>query len=402
MASYFRQLSDPRNLLKAWNKLSKKKHSRGFDEQTIEEFKKDLHQNIHRISSELRSGTFEFTPLLGLLYEKPGGGKRPLKIPAVRDRVVLKAVQLLIDYKFDKYNLPCSFGYIRNVRLEDAINRVKYLATLRNIWVLEADMSKFFDSVDQDLLMDKFVRRIGIRSLDNLVRRALKVEVGNLAHFLPDEREMFPQPDSGIPQGGVLSPMLANFYLYPFDKGMSDAGFNLVRYADDFVVMCASEEQARLAYDLAKEILEVDLRLKLHPLGDENSKTRITQFSKGFTFLGLHFQGGQIIPGSKSVKKFKEKITSITDNRQGQNLLKTLTSLRNTIEGWGHAYHMYDSAQTFQMLDNYIRQELSNYLRANGLFGKGHVFGSQQRKFLGVPSLAAIRQRQERKPAIHG
>jgi RNA-directed DNA polymerase len=393
MGNYLRRLSAPENLVRAWKKLSKKKHSRGFDEQTIEEFKRDLDRNIREISVELRSGTFEFTPLLGHLHEKPGGGKRPIKIPAVRDRVVLKAVQLLISHRFDKYNLPCSFGYVPGVSTADAVDSVKRLAASGNVWVLEADMSKFFDTVDQTVLMERFVRQIRTRSLEGLVRRALQVEVGNLDSFRPKERDMFPSPDSGIPQGGVLSPMLANFYLYPFDRGMSDAGFNLVRYADDFVVMCTTEEQARSAYDLAKRILEDNLRLNLHALGDESSKTRISLYSKGFTFLGLHFQGGLITPGSKSVKKFKEKISAITDHRQGQNLLRTLTSLKNTIDGWGHAYEMYDSSETFRSLDAHVREQLANYLRANGLLGKGHVIGNHQRRFLGIPSLEGIQQR---------
>jgi len=242
-------------------------------------------------------------------------------------------------------------------------------------------------------LWTRFVRQIRVRSLENLIRRALQIEVGNLDFFRPDEREMFPVGESGIPQGGVLSPMLANFYLYPFDKRMSDARFNLVRYADDFVVMCTSEGQARSAYDLAKRILEDDLHLKLHALGDENSKTKITLYSKGFTFLGLQFQGGRTTPGSKSVKKFKEKISVITDHRQGQNLLKTLTSLKNTIEGWGHAYKMYDSLDAFQSLDAYVREQLATYLQANGLLGRGHNLGNHQRRFLGIPSLEGIRQR---------
>jgi RNA-directed DNA polymerase len=187
--------------------------------------------------------------------------------------------------------------------------------------------------------------------------------------------------------------MLANFYLYPFDKAMSDAGFNLVRYADDFVVMCDSEQKARKAYDLAKRMLEEDLRLRMHPLGEESSKTRITLYSKGFTFLGLLFQGGQTTPGSKAVKKFKEKIASITDLHEGRNLLKTLTALKNTIDGWGHAFQMYDSFETFQNLDAYVREELSKYFREHGLLGRGHTIGFQQRKFLGIPSLEGIMQR---------
>jgi RNA-directed DNA polymerase len=393
MGNYLWQFSAPENLLRAWKKLPKKKHSRGFDEETIEAFKRDLEQNIRQISRELRSGTFEFTPLLGLLLPKPGGGMRPLKIPAVRDRVVSKAIQIQISHKFAKYNLPCSFGYIQGVSVADAVQRVRELAAAGNVWVLEADMSKFFDTVDQPLLMDRFVRQIRIRSLEDLIRRALRIEVGNLNCFTPDEQELFPLADSGIPQGGVLSPMLANYYLYPFDKGMSDAGFNLVRYADDFVVMCRSEDEARSAYRLAKKFLEGDLRLKLHALDDENSKTRITLYSKGFTFLGLHFQGGQTTPGPKSIKKFKEKISTITDDRQGQNLLKTLTSLKNTIEGWGNAYQAYDSLETFQSLDVHIREQLADYLRAYRLLGRGHTLSSSQRRFLGIPSLEGILQR---------
>ncbi|MGB7683769.1 MAG: reverse transcriptase domain-containing protein [Candidatus Acidiferrales bacterium] len=386
-------MSAPENLLRAWKRLSKKKRSRGFDEQTIEEFKGDLDRNIRQISAELRSGAFEFTPLLGRLHEKLGGGTRPIKIPAVRDRVVLKAIQLLISHKFDKYNLPCSFGYVPGRSTAGAAECVRQLAASGNVWVLEADMSKFFDTVNQTVLTERFVRQIRIHSLDGLVRRALQVEVGNLDSFRPNEREMFPLADSGVPQGGVLSPMLANFYLYPFDKLMSDAGFNLVRYADDFVVMCASEAQARSAYALAKQILEGELHLKLHALEDVNLKTRITLYSKGFTFLGLHFQGGLITPASKSVAKFKEKIAAITDWRQGQNLLRTLTSLKNTIEGWGGAYRNYDSAGTFQSLDAHVREQLSRYLQSNGLLGKGQIIGSKQRRFLGVPSLDEIRQR---------
>jgi RNA-directed DNA polymerase len=110
----------------------KKKHSRGFDEQTIEDFKSDLDQNIRQISAELRSGTFEFTPLLGRLHDKTGGGKRPIKIPAVRDRVVLKAIQLLIAHRFDRYNLPCRFGYIAGISTADAVDCVRRLAEVNH------------------------------------------------------------------------------------------------------------------------------------------------------------------------------------------------------------------------------------------------------------------------------
>lgn len=392
MASYYKHLYAPDHLLLAWRRLSKKKHSRGFDGQTIERFRQELDRNIKAISSDLRLRRFQFTPFLGVLRDKAGGGRRPIKIPAVRDRVVLKAIQLLIAPRFDKYNLPCSFGYVPGVRVADAVNRVRKLAARGNVWVLEGDISKFFDSVDRPLLMDRFVRKIRIPSLEDLVFQALQVEVGNLNEFRPDDRDMFPLGDSGIPQGGVLSPMLANLYLYQFDKAMTDAGYDLVRYADDFVVMCPSQERARAAYSLAKRVLEEQLRLTLHPMG-EGSKTRITLYSKGFIFLGLHFQGGRVTPSSKAAGRFRQKISALTDPQQGWSLLKTLSSLSRAIDGWGHAYLAYDSREAFCELDRQVREALSRYLRAYGLIQQGHLISSRQRRFLGIPSLEGIRQR---------
>jgi RNA-directed DNA polymerase len=392
MQTYLRKLSALPNLYAAWKKLKKKKHSRGFDDQSIDKFKRDLDRNLRGIRDDLRTGRFEFTPFLGVLHDKPGGGKRPIKIPAVRDRVILKAIQLLISHKFDMYNLPCSYGYIPGVKVADAVKRVRDLAGSGNPYVLEGDISKFFDTVDRDILMKRFVHKIRIPSLEDLISRALRVETGNLDDFRPVEREMFPMADSGIPQGGVLSPMLANFYLYPFDKAMTAAGFKLVRYADDFVVMCKTEGEARAAYALAYSVLHDQLKLEIHPLG-ENSKTKITLYSKGFTFLGLHFQGGRVAPSSKASQRFREKVSAITDPRQGLSLLKVLTTLKNTIDGWAHAYHGYDSSEIFQDLDRYVREEFSRFLRFHGLIPNGNLINTDQRRFFGVPSLEGIRQK---------
>jgi RNA-directed DNA polymerase len=393
MLSYFHRLSQVEHLYEAWKRLSKKKHSRGFDQQTIEEFGNHIDHNIRQISRELRSGCFEFTPLLGCLLDKPGGGKRPLKIPAVRDRVVMKAIQLLIVHKFRRYDLPCSFGYIRRISTADAVRRVRELAGDGKVWVLEGDISKFFDTVDRSILINRFLHEIRVPSLEGLISRAISVEIGNLDAFSPFLKDMFPRADSGIPQGGVLSPLLANFYLYPFDQAMTDAGFDLVRYADDFVVMCPSEVKAREAYSLALTVLQDNLHLLLHPIDAEGSKTKITLYSKGFTFLGLHFQGGLVRPSSKAIKKFRERVSTIADPRQGFNLLSTLSSLKHLIDGWAHAYSSYDSLDEFRTLDQHVRQEVSKYMRENGFMSAGHLVSSKQMRVLGVPSMEGILQR---------
>jgi RNA-directed DNA polymerase len=390
--SYFRQLCQIEHLHEAWKKLSKKRHSRGFDQQTIERFGNQLDHNIRQLSRELRSGSFEFRPLLGCLRDKPDGSKRPLKIPAVRDRLVMKAIHLLVAHKFRKYDLPCSFGYIRHLSTTDAVRRVQELARDGKVWVLEGDIAKFFDTVDRFLLMSRFLHEIRVPSLENLITRALQLEIGNLDAFSPFEKDMFPRADSGIPQGGVLSPLLANFYLYPFDRAMTDAGFSLVRYADDFVVMCESEQRARDAYSLAERVLQADLRLVLHPL-TEGSKTRITLYSKGFTFLGLHFQGGLVRPSSKAINRFRESISTAADARQGLSLLATLSKLKHMIDGWAHAYSSYDCSGEFKTLDQHIRQALSQYCQYHGLMVAGHLLSGKQMQLLGIPSLESIRQR---------
>jgi RNA-directed DNA polymerase len=241
--------------------------------------------------------------------------------------------------------------------------------------------------------MDRFLRQIRIRSLQNLITSALRVEIGNLDAFVPFERELFPLADSGIPQGGVLSPLLANFYLYPFDKAMTAAGFDLVRYADDFVVMCSTERKAQEAYSLAQRVLQDELHLKLHPLGDRDSKTKITLYSKGFTFLGLHFQGGLVRPNASAVNRFRDAITKVANPEMGFSLLGTLTKLRHMIDGWGNAYYSYDCEKEFAGLDQHIRQEVSGYLRSHDFMASGHLVSGKQMRFLGIPALEAIRQR---------
>jgi RNA-directed DNA polymerase len=245
MASYYSSLYNPRHLFGAWRDISKSnKFSRGFDERTIKDFSDHLGEEILQLSRELRQKTFAFTPARGVLLEKAGGKKRPIKVPAVRDRVVLTGIKQLISAKFEAFDLDCSFGYIKNRNVGDAIDTVTQLAASGRKFVLEADIKSFFDTVDQGLLIEMFTNEIRARSLRALIEQAIRVEVGNRDSFTPYDRAMFPAPDSGIPQGGVLSPMFANFYLHKFDSAMTTKGLKLVRYADDFVVMCNTRQEA--------------------------------------------------------------------------------------------------------------------------------------------------------------
>jgi RNA-directed DNA polymerase len=394
MSSYYSKLCQLSHLRLAWRRISKtNKFSRGFDDQTIKNFGDYLEDNLEQISSELRNRNYEFRKARGLLIVKQGGGKRPLKIPAVRDRVVLKGIELLISPRLRGYDLPCSFGYVPNKSVPDAIRRVRQLANEGNTWVLEADIKKFFDSVDRPLLIDAFARKIRMSSLTPLIKSSLQVELGNPEDFTPEDRDVFPDADSGIPQGGVLSPLLANFYLHPFDAAMMRAGFNLVRYADDFVVLCRTQAEADRAYRLCLQVIEGKLNLRMHHLGDSESKTRIAMFSKGFSFLGMQFQGASVLPTSKKIRNLREKIESILDLRQGLSLLRTLTKLSNLLHGWANAYEVCDNSSIFAELDAFVREKIGAFLQAHALLQRGWNLTNRNLKFLGIPSIVSLRGR---------
>jgi RNA-directed DNA polymerase len=392
MPSYYSRLSQPSFLLQAWKSISKSnKFSKGFDEQSIKDFSDNLGNEIFQLSRELRGKTFEFTKSRGVLAVKPGGKKRPIEVPAVRDRVVLTAIKQLISTQFEHFDLDCSFGYVKGRSVRDAVDEVVRLASDGREYVLEADIKSFFNSVNQALLLEMFTREIRARSVLPLIERAIRVEVGNLDSFTPLDRAMFPAPDSGIPQGGVLSPMLANFYLHKFDTSMIGGGFNLVRYADDFVVMCRTEQEANEAYDLCLDILEKQLKLNIHHLGEAMGKTRITRYSSGFSFLGIRFENGRVFPTDKVVSRFKDRVLSLTNPNSSGTVLGSLLKLSNVIKGWGNAFKNYDTERLFQELDSFIRDDMSKLLRHHGFYRAHHSLGKHHMKILGIPTLSTIR-----------
>jgi RNA-directed DNA polymerase len=393
MSSCYDRLCKPQTLRRAWRKLNKSnKHSHGFDNETIQAFKDHLDENIEKISNRLKSGEYIFVPLRAKPIPKAGGGIRILRIPAVRDRVVLTALQMLIAPRFEKFDRPCSYGYVKGRSRFDAIAALRKLANDGNRWVLEADIKKFFDKVPRSILKEKFVKQIRIPSITPLVEQAIDLEVGNCDQFNPSERA-FLIAESGIPQGGVLSPMLANFYLSDFDVAMENAGFNLVRYADDFVVMCSSKEEAKRAYTLCLEVLEKNLDLEVHHLGEPGRKTNILHFSGGFKFLGIEFRGDRVIPAQQAVERFKARIAEILEPSNTESLLHALSALRNTVLGWGDAFRPYHSTEVFQQMDEYIREALTLYLRGRGLLAGRDALSKKDVKFIGIPSLLRFKQR---------
>lgn len=397
----FEKLIKKPNLYSAWKSLKKNPTSQGIDGITIKGFQDDLNNHILRIRRDLKDKKYSFNPLKGSLLPKDDGSSRPLRIPTVRDRVVQRAIRNVIDKYFKRFNYHCSYGYIERRSRENALHRIISLREQKYKWVLEADIESFFDTINQEVLINKINQILPDKSIDHLIQEALNAEIGNKDYFSNDQvMEYFPDGNIGIPQGGILSPLYANLYLCEFDKIMLENKFRLIRYADDFVVLCKSRKEAVEAHDKAKDFLEKQLSLKLHPLGSK--KTRIIPFSQGFDFLGFSFNHENIFPREKSRREFKKKITEITNINSGDNLIDVAYKLKNTINGWGNAYsfchaeniksssHDQTMPKILDALNQHIGLRFFKLLQYCEIRSAGKKWGEFHLRKFGIPNLMSF------------
>jgi RNA-directed DNA polymerase len=377
----------------AWRAISKRnKLSKGSDNITIKAFSSSLDLNLRAISSEIRAKTYQFSKLRPATVAKPGSEKpRPIQIPTIRDRIIMKALALHIQPSFSKFDLPCSYAFIRGKDrgVKAAISRIQELVDQGNVQYFEADIKNFFGAVDRPTLWKMFAKQVRYRSLLPLLEKCFNLELDDLQSYQTEHQDIFLGATVGIPQGGVLSPMLANFYLYEFDRVVTGNGFNLVRYADDFVVMCKTRLEAEQAHVVCRSALK-KLGLEIHSLDEPNSKSKFGNFSKdGLSFLGVRFEGQITYPDSKVVRRFKSKVGTVLKPSSGNSFSKTLQGLSNLIQGWGMGYRDMRVTALYGELDNFIKSEVTQYLQRSGIELKGRNRGKQMR-FLGVPSLSAM------------
>lgn len=212
-------------------------------------------------------------------------------------------------------------------------------------WVVEADLQDFFGTLDHELLMGFVRERIVDGSVLWLIRAWLKAGVMENMQVRTVTR--------GSPQGGVISPLLSNIYLHQFDRIMTERGYRLVRFADDWVILCKLERKAERGLEVAKQILEGQLKLKIHP-----EKTRVVSFRQGFDFLGCRFRRRYVTPRPKSLRKFKERVRELTARHRRKNLKQVLADLVPVIRGWGNYHRRYDNRTRFRSLDEWIRMRL--------------------------------------------
>jgi RNA-directed DNA polymerase len=349
-----------RNLRAAFAEVKANRGSAGVDHQTIEMFEARLEANLRHLEQELRAGTYRPRAIRRVYIPKPGKRElRPLGIPTVRDRVAQAAARHVLEPIFERDFAAHSYGFRPGRSCKDALRRVDGLLKAGHTWVVEADLKSYFDTIPHNRLMSLVKTRVADGRVLGLIQAYLKQEVMDTARTWT--------PEEGSPQGAVLSPLLANIYLDPLDQALAQAGFEMVRYADDFVVLCRSEAEARAALERVREWTE-QAGLRLHP-----DKTRVVDATRkgGFDFLGYHFEQGRRWPSRKSLGKIRDAVRAKTRRANGHSLQTIITLVNRSLKGW-YEYFKHGSSMALATLDGWVRMRLRSILRVrSGRRGRG-------------------------------
>jgi RNA-directed DNA polymerase len=331
-----------------WNAFRNVKRNRGaagVDKISIQMFESNLEQNLLALMRRLKDGTYQSHPLRRVHIDKGGGKTRPLGIPAVRDRVAQEVVRQLLSPLFERIFHHDSFGFRPRRGCHMAVTRVIELRRLGYNFVLDADIKGFFDNIPHAVIMAGVAEEVADGNILRIIERFLKAGVMEDGVFAPTSL--------GTPQGGVISPLLANIALNNLDWQLDAAGYRFVRYADDFVVLCESEEQVHEAHDLVQRQL-TQLGLTLSP-----EKTKQTRFREGFTFLGFTISSWSVSMRPKSVEKFKTKIRELTvrhHNLDQEVITKVNQVVRGTANYFATAFS--NVRNLFRSLDRWLRMRI--------------------------------------------
>ena len=344
----------------AFRKVEANKGAAGVDHVTIEMFADQLDVNLRRLVEELRDGTYRPQLIRRTWIPKPGSSeKRPLGIPTVRDRVVQAALRAVLEPIFERDFAEQSYGFRPERGAKDALRRVDELLKAGYTFVVDADLKSYFDTIPHAPLMALVSAKVSDGRILSLVEAFL--EQGILS-----EQEVM-QPERGTPQGAVLSPLLSNIYLDPLDHLIAARGWEMVRYADDFVILCRSEAEAREALNYVTQWTG-RAGLTLHP-----EKTQVVDATQkgGFDFLGYHFERGYKWPRKKSLKKLKDRLRELTGRTNGQSPDEIIRQINRTLGGW-FEYFKHSHKTTFPNLDRWLRMRLRSILRKrHGGKGRG-------------------------------
>ena len=360
----------PRTLELAWAKVQSNAGACGVDCVTVKHFAKDSPNRLLDVKEHIREGTYQPKPVKRIMIPKLGSSeKRPLGIPTVRDRVVQTAVRMVVEPIFEREFAEHSYGFRPGRGCKDALRRVNHLLKSGLVHVVDVDIKGYFDSIPHERLMALVRERIADKRALDLIESFLKQGIMNSMGEIDAEEH-----DEGTPQGGVISPLLANIYLNPLDHLMSKLGHEMVRYADDMVILCPSAEAAETVLQTLSD-WSAQAKLTLHP-----EKTKIVDMGQPkahFDFLGYRFWRGKT-SGSirrfirpKSKKKLREAIKPITKRTNGRSLEAIAAMLRPKLQGF-YNYFKHVEAGVFNEMDGWIRGRMRSILRKRaGLKGRG-------------------------------
>lgn len=352
--SLISQVYDPRNLARAWERVKENRGAGGVDGVTIARFEQDRDRYLGLLHAKLKDGSYRPRPVRRVEIDKPGStAKRPLGIPTVVDRVCQQALVQVLEPIFEPTFREESFGFRPGRSAHMAMRRIWGQLQAGATWVVDADIVDFFGTLSHDRLVGLVAERVADGRVLGLLWQFLGAGVLRDGRFEPTL--------TGVPQGGVVSPLLSNVYLHVFDQKMAAAGYVLTRYADDWVIVCGSRREAERALTSARAVLEGELGLRVHP-----EKTRIVHISQGFEFLGYKVKRGRGLrykaggpdlyayPRDRSIQRFKDRVRQVTNRRNPKTLEGLLDELNPVIRGWGMYYRRAHVRRLFHRLDGWI------------------------------------------------
>ena len=357
-----------RTLEIAWRKVAANKGSAGVDGQSVERFGHRAAQYLKELSEALESGSYRPQPVKRVEIPKGPGKTRPLGIPAVKDRIVQTALKMVIEPIFEKEFEESSYGFRPQRGCQDALREVERLIKEGFTHVVDADLASYFDTIPHEGLMALVQERVSDGRILELIRSYLKQDVvSDLKRWTPD---------GGTPQGAVISPLLANLYLHALDRLMREQGYYMVRYADDFVVMCSSAQAAQSA------LAQIGAWVTQNGLSLQPDKTHVGDCSvpgQGFEFLGYRFEAGKRWVRKKSLKAFRDCIRTRTKRSRGDSIGSIIEDLNPMLRGW-FGYFKHANPYVFKSTDGFIRRRLRAILRKQQKRpAMGHCFADQAR-----------------------